>query len=984
MLAWFSDNIFTAGLIVCFFVASAYAIWLRLKMSVSKARFALSVVAAMVTCSTALLAFLSTPVPIQVLNALIATIKGGFGYPSSSFQFSDGGWFSTILAFAITVLVIYLIYKFAITAIINWDGPVTVNVNELAKREQDNSLTLLAFVELKRILSSQPDPLASDVAVNWQQKQSAAPAAPAWPTLARNLFEAAFSEALFGETAWRDRYQAWVGEIYISRPRASDTVPLVLFVFEARPSEKDLEFHLSSFLADGALLSEAKVFVVFNDGPVSSGVSVNVTGVSIELWSRHSLLRKGLRLEVYARDLIKRFNKDVLGGTTATLKDTFVKAHVILQGTTDRLALDEVLSDWISDQSRRHLAITGEYGQGKSTAMLEFCVRWAERYMATWDLNERVPLLIELRGQNPSESDPVAFLSAWAGRYGLQPKQVHNLIKAGEAVVIFEGFDELRNAGRAYDRHEHFNALWRLAYPGTKLVFTGRPNFFLDEKEKNRTLRADHLRGAAGNAFTQLWELDRLTETEVRKVVHGFGEALGESIMSAATGHPAFFDIISRPSMLPVVATIWEKIEDLQHQGHTVTSAVLLEHYLQAIYLRKEEEIEKDRRVHAAPEGANYLLLPREVREVFTLAIVWRMANADARNTISRSSFDGVVSQVFDGVFRIFQKAGVEPQITKRIRSFEERYRDETRNDRVERISNEVASAGIFVSDPAAGPSNLRLPHKQFYEYMIAKAAWITLAHDDTLTAKLIRSISQNRTPFENLLLEEQSLQFFSEIIGSDFSIFRRGSIRRAWLVWHLVLISAADRLSVLLLGVLRLYSGARTKNRFPYNEEMDRFDRVVAGRRDMRARILRTTTLVTFVYPIFFASWFFWRDTLPFGLDTFLPLPSRPVSRDVPELFLVLIFGVGLLLMILMTPLMVSQSFPRLAIFRRIVNARLKRILQPPNSELSFMAVNEECLLVLTKAPTSRIVNALGEQSSPGKPLDADREFRDSIAPHG
>jgi hypothetical protein len=196
--------------------------------------------------------------------------------------------------------------------------------------------------------------------------------------------------------------------------------------------------------------------------------------------------------------------------------------------------------------------------------MLKFCADWAVRYGRPSAPEERIPLLIELRGQNPAESDPLSFVSAWAARYALNPKQILNLIEAGEAVLIFEGFDELRHAGRAYDRHEHFNALWRMAYPGTKVIFTGRPNFFIDEVEKNRTLRTEE---TGAYAYTQLWELAPLTMDEVKEVADGFGGDLGTKIMQATKSNPSFFDIVSRPSMLPVVATIWSRIEEFRRKG---------------------------------------------------------------------------------------------------------------------------------------------------------------------------------------------------------------------------------------------------------------------------------------------------------------------------------------------------------------------------------------------------------------------------------
>ena len=275
--------------------------------------------------------------------------------------------------------------------------------------------------------------------------------------------------------------------------------------------------------------------------------------------------------------------------------------------------------------------------------MLDFCVKWARRYLAGGANDERVPLLIELRGHSPGESDPVAFLSAWAGRYGLSPKQLYTLIKAGEVILIFEGFDELRNAGRAFDRHEHFNALWRMAFPGTKLIFTGRPNFFLDDREKNHTLRSDDSQGAAGNAFAQVWEMSLLTRREVQQVVSGYGEELGRSIMNVADSNRSFVEIVSRPSMLPVIATIWPSVKAHQDQGNDITSAFLLERYIQASYQRKEQEIERDRQILSAPPGASYLLLPRAGREMFEFLIVWKMAGFDARNTISRGSFNAVI-----------------------------------------------------------------------------------------------------------------------------------------------------------------------------------------------------------------------------------------------------------------------------------------------------------------------------------------------------
>jgi len=604
--------------------------------------------------------------------------------------------------------------------------------------------------------------------VNWRQKFSNPPPTLPWHEFARQIFTVAISEALIPDNGWRDRWHVWVGQIYVSRQSPTDLISLLLFVFDKEPTVAALDARVRAYSEDGATVAGSKIFAVYE----STGETVPATRewgrYRVRVFSKRHLLKDGLKLTAYALDLVRRFNTDVLAGTAATLKDTFVECHVHRKNDQTRYPLSQVLSDWLTDKSRRQLALTGEYGRGKSTAMLKFCSDWAERFLQFGTINERVPLLIELRGQNPAESDPLTFLSGWASRYGLDPKQLLNLIQAGEAILIFEGFDELRHAGRAYDRHEHFNELWRMAYPGTKVIFTGRPYFFLDEDEKNESLRAN----VTGGAYTQLWELAELTPDEVRRVANGFGEALGSKIMSAAEANPAFFEIVSRPSMLPVVATIWDKIEDYRNNGNDLTSAILIEHYIRAIYERKEEEIRIQLQKDLASSGTSYLLLPRAVREIFTITVIWTMAKREARNTIRREKFDELIREVYDEVRGIAQMRGVDPMISEQVRAFEERFREETRADRLERVCNEVATAGLFVSDPAGGPNNLRLPHKQYYEYIIAKAGWIILYKKRSELARLLSGGQSIGRCCEVLMSESAAVSFFLEMNGIDFSPF--------------------------------------------------------------------------------------------------------------------------------------------------------------------------------------------------------------------
>ncbi|MER8700438.1 NACHT domain-containing protein [Mesorhizobium sp. M1273] len=748
----------------------AYIIYSKIRMAASKARFALLVVTSITICFLSLLNFLSGSVFLEIISTILVVTNQVAGRQVVTTIPPGPPYLYGVLGVAVAFLVVGAIWRFGERAILSWDTRPTITVSELAKQNRDNSLIFLAFAEATRIVRRHPDLIASDAALNWKQQTAEAPLPPKWNVLARSLFCSAFSEVLIEDGGWRDRIASWVG--FIDFSRVDERRTLYLMIFSGEYNSTSISDRISIMIDEGYDLTGVRLFAAF-DSRFYVEKRENIQECSVEVWSKDSLLRKGLSFDAYAGDLIRRFDYETLGGTSATLSSTYVNAHVIRERHgEERYDLARLYDGWIRESSRRHLAIVGEYGQGKSTAMLALCVKWARTYLKHGPTNSLVPLLIELRSQSPSETDPSSFLAPWASRFGLDPRRIYNLIQAGEAVLIFEGFDELRNAGRAYDRHEHFNALWRLAYPGTKLIFTGRPNFFIDEVEKNTTLRVDRSKGAAGNAYTDLWEIDRLEPDEVMKALSGFDAEMAKSVLVAAEEHTSFRDIVSRPSMLPVVATIWPEIEELQRRGQKLTDAILIERYLDAVYQRKEAEIESYQRVTGASPGATYLVLPRELREVLTSLLVWDMINNDARNTITRTRFDRVISDSYRNVFRVFQSLGTSSATVEAIRRIEVKFKDITDAEFSEIISNEIASAGLFVSDPVGGVNNLRLPHKQYYEYIIAKTAYEATIPGSRMRVLVLGPDRNDSIIARNVLREPNAIVYFSEVCGSDFRWF--------------------------------------------------------------------------------------------------------------------------------------------------------------------------------------------------------------------
>ncbi len=750
-------------------------IWFWFRMNISKAKFALLAITTLFTCLTAFLGLISANVP-QILAMALANALGVTSPPTNSFL-------PNILAFILTGVISFLIYKFSKYAILNWEAPPRVSERELAKDLQNNNMILLALSQFSLFLNRRPDPLAEEHDIAWNKQFSEPPNALENRILLKDLFTSYIREVDIPDNGWRDRYGLWIGEIFTGSNDKS--IPLYLLIFDELPTKKQIESRLDVVKQ---LVGENTECAVYGLYPTEEYSCVQIppikyAGLEISLHSSIKMIVETLDLKNYAREIRKEFLNTQIGGTNVTLLDSYVELTVTENDSLPSQPLSNLLEEWEAESSRRHLVITGEYGQGKSTAMLKYCYEWANTFLETSEINSRIPLLIVLRGKSPAESEPLSFIAQWSARYGLLPQAVFNLIKSGQAIIIFEGFDELRNAGRAYDRHQHFNALWRYSFPNTKIIFTGRPNFFLDDNEANNTLRKSGTMGAAGEAYTTKLEIEKLKPSQIQEACRNFPENVKTGISNSINEHAEFLDIVSRPSMLPVVATIWYEIERLQKSGIDLTGALLVENYLQAIYRRKEAELERDRVQYGSPDDARYLVLPKAVRELLTICVAWRMAGKGFKNTIPRSDITAMVGDLYADLFIIGQSKNISSEIREGLGRFEQKYAEETQADRVEIITSELCSAGLLVPDPAGGNSNLRFPHKQFYEFLISKAFCCCILLSPSAFKQLFQKSSNETLLHSPLLREPNAINYLVEIIGTniwmlcDVAEYRKSSI---------------------------------------------------------------------------------------------------------------------------------------------------------------------------------------------------------------
>ncbi len=748
---------------VLFFGLLFLMVWLRWRMRVSKARFALTVISTIASCLFAALSVVATSLPVL----LITKISQLFKLEPVDNTFTNIT--SNLVILFLTVIAIRSIYKFSSNAIASWEAPARISDIELSESNLENDLLALAQTELILLTKWKTDPIASDFVFNWQKNITPPPGPVEEKDLLRDLLQACFREISIPENGWRDEGKFWVGEKY--GVSGNDSSPIVAIVFSRRPDLEDMRKRMQKIAEFSSRGDNVKYYALYISNSMDSDrkAEFNISGNIYTVLSSRFLIHQSIDLYGYARKILDSFHNTKVGGTNATLANSFVELNVTsLNKKRESRYISEILDSWSIEESNRHLVILGEYGQGKSTALLQFCCEWAQRFLSGDEITEKIPLLIELRGKNPAENDRLDFISTWCSRYQLLPNQVLNLIKSGDAILVFEGFDELRNAGRAFDRHQHFNSLWQFAYPGSKLLFTGRPNFFLDDLEANRTLRQDSDRGASGAAYTEAWHLDKLSKVQIVQACRAYGSEVRDGIVKAATTNSDFFEIACRPSMLPVIATIWSEIDELNQQGIPLTGSILIEKYIRSIFARKEAELERDRVVHDAPSGSRYLVLPRPMRELLTICVAWRMAAVGAKNTIARHEISNMVSDLYETLITFAKSDGALTPLADAILEFEARFSESTQLERIEIIATEICSAGLLIQDPAGGSSNLSFPHKQFYEYLISKAFLIMRNSDKSFSTKLLNISANNKNPYRIISNEFNSIKYLSQSYGTN------------------------------------------------------------------------------------------------------------------------------------------------------------------------------------------------------------------------
>lgn len=429
-------------------------------------------------------------------------------------------------------------------------------------------------------------------------------------------------------------------------------------------------------------------------------------GHTIEIVTENKLLATLVDFEDYKRDIVRRFTEnEIYEGYGLSLNNIYVEPKCTVYDIEKKKneeigSIEHYVAEWLNDNSQhKQLALLGDYGQGKSVLSL----RLAYQILTGHIESERIPIIIELRGRYIKQySDTREILYSWANRFNIPPKALLKLHYAGRLLLIFEGFDELDLIGGEEIRKEHFRKLWEYSIPKSKIIITGRPNYFMDDKEMTTLLRLSQQR-ADSSKYCETIRLELFQREQIVAAMRSLKQSVQDEIISVydkEAKDSSFRDLVSRPSLLFLTGLIWEK-EQLASKLSNINSAEVIRAFLTYSYKRQDE---KDNNAIMNSDERAYFM------QGIAVAVVSRHGYT---NQIGKKELESIVGRLFNSF-----PNDITSQSGNANKKLLKNRLDE--NHILQAINTDIRSCGILVRDFSTEDS-FCFAHKSFLEVLIAE-----------------------------------------------------------------------------------------------------------------------------------------------------------------------------------------------------------------------------------------------------------------------
>lgn len=160
----------------------------------------------------------------------------------------------------------------------------------------------------------------------------------------------------------------------------------------------------------------------------------------------------------------------------------------VVKQSDGRPSLDEVIEDWIANDTHNHqhtrsLFVLGDFGAGKTTLLRHLQYRTASAFLA--GNVARIPLFVPLRDFRFTHDVSSLLRASFRESYyrDIPAELVWQRLDSGRFYVLLDGFDEMVERSDADRRAELFNALVPIIRSASPSVVTSRPSYFVERDE---------------------------------------------------------------------------------------------------------------------------------------------------------------------------------------------------------------------------------------------------------------------------------------------------------------------------------------------------------------------------------------------------------------------------------------------------------------------------------------------------------------------
>ena len=328
------------------------------------------------------------------------------------------------------------------------------------------------------------------------------------------------------------------------------------------------------------------------------------------------------------------------------------------------------------------------------------------------------------------------------GRVGvaLDTRALIKLLVAGRSLLVFEGFDEVDLSGDANARIDHFKIMWGLCYPRSKILVTGRPNYFLDDAELKTALGIQA--SSLERPYCQAVYLTPFDLDEIESSLRNLDESSRRGIMDLAMKNERFYDIVSRPSMLHVVSVLWHT-ENLAGYGERINSALVMDLFVRHSLERQGGK--GQRYDFTPPLGGKakpaFMALTSGERAYFMEGIATYMLINELPNQITARQLEDVVRLLIDAMPEAVSLQS-DAQGGETRKPLRERYDLKNKPEEFQSILTDVRACGLLVPDLSRSGS-FKFGHKSFMEFLAGKvfAQWSLHKELDDAQDKAVSSL---------------------------------------------------------------------------------------------------------------------------------------------------------------------------------------------------------------------------------------------------